>query len=47
MAIKWGVETCDYYLKGIQEFTVVPDHNPLLGIFNKPLHELGNDRLHR
>jgi hypothetical protein len=47
MAIKWAVEKCDYYLRGISAFTVVTDHKPLLGVFNKPLHELANDRLHR
>jgi hypothetical protein len=47
LAIKWAVEKCDYYLRGIDAFTVVTDHKPLLGVFNKPLHELANDRLHR
>jgi phospholipid-translocating ATPase len=33
MAIKWGIEKCEYYLKGIPSFTVVTDHKPLIGIF--------------
>jgi hypothetical protein len=47
MAIKWAVEKCEYYLRGIRTFNVVTDHKPLIGIFAKPLHELANERLHR
>ena len=47
MAIVWAVKKCAYYLRGINDFTVVTDHRPLLGIFTKPLHELSNARLLR
>ena len=47
MAIVWAVQKCDYYLKGISEFTVITDHRPLLGIFVKPLNDLHNARLLR
>ena len=47
MAIKWGIEKCEYYLRGNQGFSVITDHKPLVGIFNKPLHDLGNERLYR
>ena len=47
LAIIRGVEKCDFYLKGMSDFTIVTDHRPLLGIFSKPLHELNNQRLLR
>lgn len=47
MGIKWAIEKCEFYLRGNQGFTVITDHKPLVGVFNKPLHELGNERLYR
>ena len=45
MAVQWAVSKCEYFLKGIPHFTVVTDHKPLLGIFDKHLHDLPNIRL--
>lgn len=45
LAIKWAVLRCEYYLRGIKHFEVISDHRPLVGIFNKPLQDLGNQRL--
>ena len=47
MAISWAVEKCQYYLRGISDFTVVTDHRPLVGIFAKSLQDLDNKRLTR
>ena len=47
MAVQWAVSKCEYFLKGIPHFTVVTDHKPLLGIFDKHLHDLPNIRLQR
>ena len=47
MAIQWAVEKCRYYLRGISSFTVVTDHKPLVGVFEKVLHKLPNVRLRR
>ena len=44
-AIVWAVQKCRFYLHGIQTFVVITDHPPLVGIFNKPLHELPNQCL--
>ena len=47
LAIQWAVNKCDHYLRGINRFTVVTDHKPLLGVFAKALHEVDNTRLQR
>lgn len=44
--IKWAVQKCGYYLKGmISPVQIITDHRPLVGIFRKPLNELENKRL--
>ena len=45
LAIKWAVNKCDFYLRGLPAFTVLTDQWPLVDIFCKQLHELGNARL--
>ncbi len=47
LAIKYAIDKCSFYLKGMGNFTVVTDHRPLLGIFKKDLHTLPNPRLLR
>ena len=44
MTIVWAVEKCEYYLRGIHDFTIVIEHRQLLGIFAKPLNKLSNAR---
>lgn len=46
-AVMWAIQKCDFYLRGLRGFKVVTDHRPLLGIFEKPLSALANDRLQR
>ena len=45
LAIMWAMIKCDFYLKGLPKFTVMTDHKPLVGIFQKTLYELSNPRL--
>ena len=47
LGIVRAVQRCDYYVRGIPNFTVVTDHRPLVGIFNKPITEIQNTRLLR
>jgi hypothetical protein len=47
-AIECAVKKCSFYLRGMSRpFKVVTDHRPLLGVFNKPLHEVDNPRMQR
>jgi hypothetical protein len=46
LAIQWAVQDCQYYLLG-SKFTVVTDHKPLVGTFEKQLTEITNERLVR
>lgn len=46
-AIVWAMSKCNYFLRGMPSFHVITDHRPLLGVFEKPLAALGNDRLQR
>lgn len=34
MALSWGVTSCDYYLRGCDQFKVNTDHQALQGIYN-------------
>ena len=47
LAIQWSVERCRHYLIGNPGFTVITDHNPLVGIFSKCLGDIDNRRLQR
>ena len=47
MAIQWAVQKCDFYLRGLPNFDIWTDHKPLVGIFDKCLHQLDNPRLTR
>ena len=47
LAINHAIKKCKFYLHGKDNFTVITDHKPLLGIFNKNLDDLDNPRLQR
>ena len=42
-----GSKKCDFYLRGLPNFRILTDHRPLVGLFNKSLHQLENTRLMR
>jgi hypothetical protein len=44
LAIQWGILACKHYLLGCR-FTVLTDHRPLIGTFNKNMAEIENARL--
>ena len=45
LAINHAIKTCKFYLHGKEHFTVITDHKPSLGIFNKNLDDMDNPRL--
>ena len=48
LAVAWAVAKCNMFLAGLQQFSVVTDHNPLVPILNtKRLDEIENPRLQR
>jgi len=48
LAVAWAVTKCRIFLAGLQHFTVVTDHNPLISILNnRRLDEIENPRLQR
>ena len=47
LGIQYAISSCSYYLLGCQNFNVVTDHRPLLGIFKKDLRDVANARLQR
>ena len=48
LAISWAVSKCRLFLTGLQHFTVLTDHNPLIPILNSHrLDEVENPRLQR
>ena len=47
LAIIWAVQKCEFYLKGLPDFTVATDHRPLVGTFSKGISEVTNPRLQR
>ena len=38
---------CKHYLLGMQEFTIITDHKPLLGVWKKAIPDIVNTRLRR
>ena len=46
LAIAWAVKACRHYLLGAH-FTILTDHRPLVGTFQKPLADIANPRLLR
>ena len=47
LGIAWATEKCRHFLLGHPCFTIVTDHAPLLGIFQKDLTSIDNRRLQR
>ena len=47
LAIQWALTKCDFFLRGLEDFSVITDHRPLVGVFNKPLSAIENPRLVR
>ena len=47
LGIVWAIQKCDFYLRGLPSFTVLTDHRPLEGVFQKTIFEQGNPRLQR
>ena len=47
LAIIWAVQKCEFYLKGLPDFTVATNHRPLVATFSKGISELTNPRLQR
>ena len=48
LAVCWAVSKCKRFLSGLQYFTVITDHNPLIPILNNHrLDEIENQRLQR
>ena len=46
LGVVYAIQECAFYIMGPPKpFTVVTDHKPLLGVFNKPLSETPNPRL--
>jgi len=48
LAVTWAVYKCKMFLSGLQHFSILTDHNPLVPILNSHrLDEVDNPRLHR
>ena len=47
LAIVWAILKCSFYLRGLPSFTVLTDHRPLEGIFQKDIFDLASPRLQR
>ena len=47
LGIQWALKKCDYFLRGLESFSVVTNHQPLVGIFSKPLSAMDNPHLVR
>ena len=48
LAVAWAITKCKVFLAGLQHFSVVTDHNPLIPILNsRRLDEIENPRLQR
>jgi hypothetical protein len=40
LGVTWACQSCDFYLRGMEEFVVRSDHFPLEGVFNKEMRDL-------
>jgi hypothetical protein len=47
LAISYATLKCKHYLLGMQEFTIITDHKPLLGVWKKAIPDIVNTRLRR
>ena len=47
LAIHFACEHASFYLTGAAHFTIYTDHRALVGLFNKPLPDVPNDRVAR
>ena len=48
LAVAWAITKCKMFLAGLQHFSVVTNHNPLIPILNsRRLEEIENPRLQR
>ena len=47
LAIVRAMQKCKFYLHGLETFTVITDHKPLLGLMEKPIADLESNRLAR
>ena len=47
LAIERAMQKCRFYLHGLDTFTVITDHKLLLGLMEKPIADLHNNRLAR
>ena len=48
LAVAWAIKKCHLFLAGLNHFTVITDHNPLISILNSHrLDEIENPRLQR
>ena len=48
LAVAWAIKKCHLFLAGLNHFTVITDHNPLIPILNSHrLDEIENPRLQR
>ena len=47
LGVAYGLNKCQFYLKGLRNFTVMTDHKPLIGIFAKEISDIDNPRLQR
>ena len=45
LAIQWAMKKCKQFLLGMSGFTVITDHRPLVGVFNKAIDEATNPRI--
>ena len=45
LAMVRAIEKCQFYLLGMNKFTVITDHRPIKGIMDKPISEIHNARL--
>ena len=47
LAIVWAIKKCQFYLKGLETFSVITDHKPLVGIFKQDIEEVASERCQR